>query len=404
MVTTEVFMARDFDNILDYLFHYGDLTFREEPFNDVDHLIFAALAYFPLEDFERNGKDFEPKTIQDICIDYISSTSLKCISHDMPDWMRKTVFLAMALLKKKRFCNIKLTHFFAIFSQEQNTQFAGLCFKIGHNNCEVSFRGTDNSWLGFKEDFHLSCYESVPAQNTATEFLSQCMKDFPSCHFGVTGHSKGGCLAVYSAAMVGEKEQKRIQKVINFDGPGISLKTRLSAGYERIQNKISIVVVRDDLVGGLMNTDVPTYIVDDFPYGNVIRCHDLYNWKIDKKDFVKVPSVSSESKFITTTINKWLNYSMTSVPERIQIIDALFDAINETEFNTPGKVIDDPIPFFIQFYRSLSKEKANKKLLTKALKMFGADLLNEYFEYLRSKKKQKELDKEFMKGQDNDEQ
>ena len=38
-------------NITDYLKWRGDLTFEQDPFNEVDNLILAQLAYVDLKDF-----------------------------------------------------------------------------------------------------------------------------------------------------------------------------------------------------------------------------------------------------------------------------------------------------------------------------------------------------------------
>lgn len=383
----EVFMVRDFDNILDYIYHYGDLSFEEEPFNDVDNLVFAALAYIPMEDFEPKGSEFKQKTLQNICIDYLSSTSLKFISSTMPNWMRKSIFLAMALLKRKRYCDLLVTHFDSDFSYKDNIQFAGNCILLNKNECIVSFRGTDNSWLGFKEDMMLSCYESVPAQDKAADFLKHCMFHFRHCHFRVTGHSKGGCLSIYAASALNENYQNRIDKIYSNDGPGLSLKARLSKGYQRISDKIVRLIVRDDIVGLLMNSDAPTYIIDSYSKGNFLAAHDAYNWKIKGKEFVKVPEISLESKYLGKTINDWLNYSVSNIEDRIVIIDALFDAIDKTEFQQPGKVLDDPFGFALQAYKNLSKDKSSRKIIADSMKKFGTRFFDNYLSYQRERVK-----------------
>jgi hypothetical protein len=388
MDSMEVFMVRDFDNILDYIYHYGDLTFEEEPFNDVDNLIFAVFAYFPLEDFEPKGKDFKAKTLQDICVDYLSSTSLKFISSTMPNWMKKSIFLAMAFLKRKRYCNLMVTHFDSDFSHEDNTQFAGVCLELNNKECVVAFRGTDNSWLGFKEDFFLCCYDSVPAQQKAAEFLHNCMYHKRHHTFKVMGHSKGGCLSVYAALSLSERYQRRIDKIYSDDGPGLSLQARLSEGYKRISDKIVRLIVKDDLVGLLLNYDAPTYIIDSYSKGSFLAAHDSYNWKINGKEFVKVPDITLVSKYLSKTIDDWLNYSVSSVEERILIINALFDAIEQTEFTQPGKVLDDPFGFILQFYKYLSKDKSNKKLIAASMRKFGTKFLDNYIRYQRAKIKQ----------------
>ena len=45
------------ENILDYIRWRGDLTVEQVPFNEVDGLIFARLAYLPFDEIALSEKD-----------------------------------------------------------------------------------------------------------------------------------------------------------------------------------------------------------------------------------------------------------------------------------------------------------------------------------------------------------
>ena len=55
----------------------------------------------------------------------------------------------------------------------------------------VVFRGTDDTLIGWKEDFHMTYMDHVPAQRRAASYLQNVMKEFPKGRFLVAGHSKG---------------------------------------------------------------------------------------------------------------------------------------------------------------------------------------------------------------------
>lgn len=78
----------------------------------------------------------------------------------------------------------------------------------------VAYRGTDNTIVGWKEDFNMSFSELVPSQTDATIYLDEVSKSY-KCKIRVGGHSKGGNLAIYAATFCNPKIQDRIISVYN---------------------------------------------------------------------------------------------------------------------------------------------------------------------------------------------
>ena len=104
--------------------------------------------------------------------------------------MRKTA-------NSPRFEDIQLSRY------EENTdfvvgqQFGAVTFTIPNIKQEkvVAFRGTDNSLIGWQEDFEMAYMEEIPAQESAYKYLERVIGLFSS-KVTVCGHSKGGNLAV----------------------------------------------------------------------------------------------------------------------------------------------------------------------------------------------------------------
>ena len=86
------------------------------------------------------------------------------------------------------------------------------------------FRGTDSTIIGWKEDFNMGFADNVPAQQDAAEYVKNASEQMEEILIRLCGHSKGGNLAVYSAAFCTEAIQRRILEVRNFDGPGFNEK------------------------------------------------------------------------------------------------------------------------------------------------------------------------------------
>lgn len=50
-------------NMLDYLKWRGDLSFDQDPFNEIDNLILTRFSYLPLEKLIKEGEKLKIKTI-----------------------------------------------------------------------------------------------------------------------------------------------------------------------------------------------------------------------------------------------------------------------------------------------------------------------------------------------------
>lgn len=124
----------------------------------------------------------------------------------------------------KRYKNLKLFGYVNDIDLEMQKQFAAMVYKINLDTYVIAFRGTDDSIIGWKEDFHMTYMEHVPAQQTAVHYVQKVMKAFPKATFILTGHSKGGNLATYASSQVEPALQDRIKQIYSFDAPGLTIR------------------------------------------------------------------------------------------------------------------------------------------------------------------------------------
>lgn len=145
----------------------------------------------------------------------------------------------------------------------------------------------------------------VPAQLEAVRYLKQ-VADVLACPLRVGGHSKGGNLAVYAAAFVGEDVQERILNVFNNDGPGHDLATLESAGYRRIEKKLQTFIPKSSIIGMLLEHGDDYRIVDSDAHG--LWQHNPYSWQLNGEDFVYLQHTTASSDRMNESIRQWLNH------------------------------------------------------------------------------------------------
>ena len=149
-----------------------------------------------------------------------------------------------------RFENILLCGFVNELDTEKEKQFAALTFLWG-DQAFVAFRGTDTTFVGWKEDFFLCLSEAVPAQLSAVDYLSRGPQ-LEGRRLFLGGHSKGGNLAAYAGVKCAPEYAMRIETIFNFDGPGFPAAFIQSEDYFRMLPRIRTLLPQGSVVGLLL--------------------------------------------------------------------------------------------------------------------------------------------------------
>lgn len=338
-------------NIFDYI-KWRDIKFKQVEFNEIDSLILTRLSYFP---FDNVVKD-EEITLKEAYEKYqkLRKKGRILIEGD------KDFFPLLA--KSKRFGEIKLTDYINKIDLEQEKQFSAITIHMPDNTIYVSYRGTDNTIVGWKEDFNMSFSDLVPAQTEAKEYLNQIAKKYKG-KIRVGGHSKGGNLAIYASAFCDPKVQKRIINVYNNDGPGFSDKVIEMEGYKNIIGRTHSYIPKSSVIGRLLNHKEETTVVESTQTG--IMQHDLYSWQVLGDKFIET-EITNSSEFVDKTITNWLKE--VSVEQRAACIDILFEVLNSTKAETLSEINDNKfanMKAMLKTYKNVDEE--NREIITKAL-------------------------------------
>jgi len=294
------------------------------PYNEIDALVFSTIAYLPMAFTPSYGESFQSnyniKNLADSIFDFlnlnnniINNTAEEHVLnyYKNPDNREKNILRLLELISENpRYKDIKIGDAFCRCEKRLEVgsveQFAGITFTLLDNTKIVTMRGTDNTLAGWKEDFDLGWSDNVQSEMHAQAYLGGIAHDYPSSKIAVTGHSKGGHLAVYSSLIFSSRNPenlKRILNIYNFDGPGLrkDIIAENQASFNKIKNKIITYIPQTSIVGKILsnnnkNGNIYKYIQSK---GKFISQHDNFNWQVN-------PSCmeSKREKFILPEDNK----------------------------------------------------------------------------------------------------
>ena len=309
-------------NVCDYVRWRGDLTLEQSEFNEIDNLILARFSYFP---FDKIIEENEIVTIKELSKRFSEQDVTK-----LPILWKDDVELFPLMGDSKRFGGMLATKYINKIDAEQEKQFSAITVLMPDNTIYVSYRGTDNTIVGWKEDFNMSFKSHIASQISAKQYLEEIAKEYPSSKIIIGGHSKGGNIAVYAATFASKEVKDRIINVYNNDGPGFCEDVIETAEYQEILPRVHTYIPQSSIIGRLMNHKEKYTIVESVQKG--IMQHDLYSWQLLGKEFVTLKKLTNESEFIDKTIKDWLEN--VEPEKREQVIDAVFEILNTTEAQT----------------------------------------------------------------------
>ena len=332
-------------NIFDYI-QWRDLSIEKVEFNEIDNLILARLSYFPLDGVV-NGE--EEISITEAYEKYEKLENKGRILQ------QEDTTLFPILAKSTRFGKMKLTNYINKIDPKQEKQFSAVTILMPDNTIYVAYRGTDNTIVGWKEDFNMSFKSHIASQISAKEYLNMIAELYPNKKIRVGGHSKGGNIAVYSAIFATPQIRDRIINVYNNDGPGFCEDILETQEYQEMINKVHTYIPQSSIIGRLMNHKEKYTIIESTQKG--IMQHDLYSWQILGKEFITLLNVTNESEFIDKTIKEWLEN--VEPAKREQVINVIFEILNSTDAQTTKELrknLFSNIKVILEKYKNIDPE------------------------------------------------
>lgn len=267
-----------------------------------------------------------------------------------------------------RFSGLRVGAFAERFDTDEQTQTAALTFLLPDGTLVLSFRGTDDSLVGWKEDFNMAFQYPVPAQRMAADYICTVAKLWPGDMI-LTGHSKGGNSAVYAAMNASAKIRKRIAAVYSLDGPGFPEHVVTSEPYLSTVSKVHKIVPDSSIIGMVLETPEPCVVVKADCEG--LMQHFAFTWQVDGDAFVRVDDIAPSSHEFNSSFNRWM--TGLSREEREHMVDALFQVIHASGATTfSGLIASMPLslPSMIGAIVGLTPDE--RKHLMEAMRMLAA--------------------------------
>ncbi|MBE5857305.1 MAG: DUF2974 domain-containing protein [Lachnospiraceae bacterium] len=315
-----------YETIITYCEKYGNKDFEELPFNEVDSLCLCQLSYMKIDSIVPSPD--EPHAFVRLSDIYAHPEFDKLFMD--PRFANNNRELFLAMMNGKRFNTMRISLHVDLIVESAETQFSAVTYKLSNGDHYVCYRGTDETFVGWKEDFNMAFSRIVPCQASAKDYLKLAVSRFDG-NFYIGGHSKGGNLAVYAAMTSDKKIRDRIIKVYDHDGPGFRQDILESFDAEGITEKIQKTMPHDAIVGMLFQNPKQEYEVVE-SRGLNIQQHDPYNWRVDGTKFYKVKDIFKTRQFADGTVNRWI-LAMDD-EQKYNFVEALYSIIEGSEAKT----------------------------------------------------------------------
>lgn len=325
--------------IIEYLADYGDISFLQKPFNDVDSLVLSQLSYLKFDGLVPRPKQNKPFLTMEELAERMDEGNLFADER----FEKENRALFDGILSGRRFGTLRLNYYVNEIDTEKETQFSAITFALPDGSFYVAYRGTDETIIGWKEDFNLAFCTPVQGQKSSVRYLEFVgSKVNGSLYAG--GHSKGGNLAVYAAMNCKEEIQERILRVYSHDGPGFRPEVLEKCGYSKIAEKVVKILPHSSMIGMMLESHETYQVVESKSFG--LLQHDPFTWKVEDDHFLYVEDIDFGSKFLDHTLNEWI-LSLDEEHMRI-FVETLFAVIEASD-------TDNLIDFAADWKNSMTK-------------------------------------------------
>lgn len=343
-------------NIIDYLKWRGDLSLKASPFNEVDNLIISQMAYTGFDEYFKLKDSYTISELSDLFFNDHTDEEIMASK----SFVKLAPFVLREMANSIRFKDCLVHDFVSTIDEKTFEQFCCFQVDLSDHTTYVAFRGTDDTIVGWHEDFCMS-FEIVPAQVAAKEYIQRLS---PYRKYRIGGHSKGGALALY-AGLNAPRKGKNIINIYSNDGPGLNRKylsqDELDA-YENIKGKIIKIVPEFDFFGVLFSKDYITKVVKSDAV--MLLQHSAMSWLVEGTKFVET-TLSEESKMIEVNYREFLDNA--NEEECKAFTEEMFDVLRDAGVDTVSEFIEGGLPLFVKTLYDISNMNKNSKAFAKSI-------------------------------------
>ena len=399
--------------VLEYLEKYGKYSFEEMPMTEVDSLALCQLAYLKFdgmvpeleldldgEDASSGGQGMEnggqsgeervpgeaPEDMSEKQADGLAEQLGVVLEslREHPDYEKLFAdvryekpnrALYERMIQGKRFRSLRLNYYVNVIEKRWETQFSAVTYTLGDGIRYVAYRGTDETIVGWKEDFNMAFLSPVPGQAISVEYLKRVAERFDGPMF-VGGHSKGGNLAVYSAMNCQPDIQDRILKIYSMDGPGFRPEVLEKCDFGKIADRVVKILPNSSLVGMIFESGMYFQVVKSKTFG--LLQHDPYTWLVTGNHLVRADHLYERRQQMDNNLNEWI-LSLNEQQLRT-FVDTLYQVITASQ-------VDNLIDFTAEWKKSMNGVIAALKEVDEETVEALKEIVRSLFEITRENRK-----------------
>lgn len=336
----------------DYVWFRKDLSMVDYPYTIVDYLVFTAFSYVAFDGLKLDSMSL-----------YDAFQLLH--EHERIDTKRNAYDALLAdAMQGKRYQNIRIVQCASELNEEKTKQFAAITLQLEDESLFVSFRGTDDTMIGWKEDFLMLCQSVVEAQQSAVHYVEastqipytktlfqalrnkalgstiwerlkkhrQLKKQRPIL---LGGHSKGGNLAMFAGCFIAPSMRKQIQAIYNFDGPGFQEDMIYTKEYQTMRPYIHSYIPGFSFFGRILTHQENCFILHS--YQERMLQHDLFSWEVTIDGFVE-DTLSEDVLQFSNKVDAFVD--KLSLEERRIFVETLFQLFESLGFHTMSDLMN----------------------------------------------------------------
>ena len=305
------------DNIYGYIKWMGGLTFDERGFNDIDAVVLAALSYYELKVTKKS--DGSVLTLRDTFRRICAETGEKPVFTGFQnEWCDD---FCEAAAKSARFGGMLVKNYTESLDHKNAVQFSAVTFEQPRHFNFITYRGTDDTLAGWKEDFMIS-FTRTQSQELALQYAKD---NIVSDNVNIIGgHSKGSNLALYACAYLNFDSWDKISKVYLLDGPGFCPEVLDISDIEKVNRRAVRIIPEFCIIGKLFEPKIDNTVIVKSS-GNGLLQHDPMTWGIQYGELMTTDTFDEKADKLNELVDQWIENI--SQDERETFINELFAAL-----------------------------------------------------------------------------
>ncbi|MCR5415530.1 MAG: DUF2974 domain-containing protein [Pseudobutyrivibrio sp.] len=382
-------------NLEDYLDWRADIPFSQDPFNEVDGLLLCEITYTPFDGIVPGPTIKNKITIEEACEALFNKYSeeqlraRKATTVDAP-------FLLKKMIGSKRFGGTRLCGFVNEIDPENQSQFSVCTYYLNDSSIFVCFKGTDDSLVGWKEDFNMCFSKGTAGQLKARDYLNENFAN-TMLPLRIGGHSKGGNFAVYSSTFALPHIKDSILNIYSYDGPGFIKEIIDTAEYKSILDRINGFLPKESVFGMMMFNSFKSKVVVSDAKG--VNQHNPLSWQIERNVIKDGYELDSYALLVDDIMKNWakdFNYE-----SRALFGDILYSALSQAGATKFSQVTSSKIKSVATITKEIQglppeQQKIMYDIIAKLLSTSGGSLrdsvISKVTDILNFRKNEKKLE------------